>query len=191
MPIIPISGSAVARGSLIPLGSVRLANSSTSTVVFSNIPQGYQDLCIVANIRSDFEANFPAISVYYNIPASPNFFSQNLMGTDGSSSYAATLTTSTPTFGVWYTFGRGVAGAYTAPSTYATIKIDVLGYANTNTFKTSLGRLAGDVNLAGNTLLSTSRWASTTAINAVTVGAQGNYIAGSTFNLYGVRSVNQ
>jgi hypothetical protein len=61
----------------------------------------------------------------------------------------------------------------------------IMNYANTNMFKTVLGR-ANNAGTNG-TEMSTSLWRSTSAINRLDIGLTGStFVAGSTFALYGI-----
>jgi hypothetical protein len=70
----------------------------------------------------------------------------------------------------------------------------ILNYANTTTKKTVIAKSATDKNNWGTTLLVSALIQSTVAMQLVdfaTFSAASNFAAGSTFNLYGVRSIGQ
>jgi len=84
--------------------------------------------------------------------------------------------------------------SYSGPYIFGSITIDILNYANTSTYKTILLRSATDTNGAGQTELEVGLWRSTAAITEIdnNLGnGNGNWAAGSTITLYGVRTVGQ
>lgn len=86
-------------------------------------------------------------------------------------------------------------GAFPAASstsgTFGATTWDILNYSNTSAFKTYLNRNAYDLNGSGGTYLSVGLWRSTAAINSVLIVCAATFVAGSTFVLYGVRTVGQ
>jgi len=67
----------------------------------------------------------------------------------------------------------------------------LLNYASTTTNKSCLIQSAGNVNGSGVSALTIGLWAQTSAITTLQVATYGNFVAGSSAALYGVRSVGQ
>lgn len=175
--------------SLVPIQTVRAA-STVVDLSFTSIPQGYQDLFLVMNVRSDNASSLPAFSVYVNSTGLANWSQTTLYG-NGSSAGSLRTTTSTPTYGLQWQPGYGIAGASATAGVYSSVVVHILNYANTSTYKTAIGRSASDLNGSGMTVLIAGNWANTSAITSIQTGTQGNFVAGSTATLYGVKAVGQ
>lgn len=150
-----------------PLANITLG-SSASSVTFSNIPNTYRDLIIVANgagatggschirVNSDTGANYPTVT---------------MRGTD-----VGTISSATYTTGYWFAGGL-------SNSRFDAI-IQIQDYPVTDKHKTMLARAGVG---ASQVQASAIRWSNTNAITSVTITIDsGNYASNSTFALYGV-----
>lgn len=181
MPVSLASAPATTHGAVVPIAYTVLG--SNGSISFSNIPQGYQDLFIVCNVRSTHTA---ADSLYISYPYNSNTFSSTSLTGDGSS------TSSTRTQN---NYGSRVGDIPISTSTsgvFSAVEIHILNYAQTSTYKTALSRVATDLNGSGTTWLSVGLNRATTAVTSVLL-ASGNaaLLSGSSAYLYGIRSVNQ
>ena len=159
------------------------ASGSVSDVEFTSIPSTYTDLVIVCQGRTANAVSEQAITVYLNNDFS-GIASFTEMRGDGSTATSSRLTAQSG-FRVGY-----FAGASAASGIVGQCIFSVIDYSNTNTFKTTIAR-GGTA--SSSTTASASLWRSTAAITRVgmaTFGA-GNYVAGSTFRLYGIEAGNQ
>jgi hypothetical protein len=72
----------------------------------------------------------------------------------------------------------------TISSGWEIMRINIMNYANTTTYKTAISRLDDAANYVGT---SVGLWRSTSAINSVTILAgTGNIPSGAMFTLYGI-----
>ena len=147
--------------------------SAASVVNFSTIPGTYTDLRLIAVYRG----TSTAINLYPNSDFSSNKSWTALRG-DGSSADSS-RNSSIAIQDYWSTV-TNASGEFTIS------KFDLMNYANTTTFKTVLVRR--DVSSAfAETLVNLYR--STSAITSLGVySASGNFDAGSTFTLYGIKA---
>jgi hypothetical protein len=183
MPIIPISGSAVSRGAMIPLGSYTFPNSTLTGMGFGNIPQGYQDLMIVANYG--FTAN---VAPAYIINAGGQTHSITSFSGDGVSVATQRLTN--------YPYGliSQQSVIQTTAQQMSQSIMHVMSYASTTTFKSilhtnSFGRVnSGTVDIAASLIQTLSP---ITSISLSTADGSKFFQASTTVTLYGVRSVGQ
>lgn len=160
----------------------QVLGSTTNNIIFSNIPQTFQDLRLVLSLRGNSAATTDNIW-FYASPYATDTSGTNLTG-NGSS---ATSTRET-------SVNQLVIG--TAPSANATsgifgsTTVDILNYANTSTFKTFIVRNACDLNGSGNTNLTVGLKRNTGAISTLVIFPQNStfWAAGSTAALYGVRA---
>jgi hypothetical protein len=75
---------------------------------------------------------------------------------------------------------------------YGGMTIHILNYASTTAFKPALAFTATEQGGPGTVQLSTGTWRSTAAINSILFGGTGSFPGvGTTFNVYGVRSIGQ
>jgi len=154
------------------------ASGSVSDYEFTSIPGTYTDLVIVCQGRTANSVSEQAISVYLNYDFTGLGSFTELRG-DGSS---ATSSRVTGTSGIRVGY---FAGASAASGVVGQCIFSVMNYANTTTYKTLIAR--GGV-ASSSTTAEVGLFRSTSAITRVgiaTFGA-GNYVAGSTFILYGI-----
>ena len=142
---------------------------SSGTINFTSIPSTYTDLILIWNYQNS--SNPYSIFLTFNNDTGTNY-SGTYVDTNGPRSYRATNQT-------------GIECGYSTSSGFVfwQEKIQIMNYSNTVTYKTALGT----EDQSGTTV---SRWASlwrsTAAINTVTITASTNFVAGSTFTLYGI-----
>jgi len=164
------------------LNTVTLA-SAASAATFTSIPQGYTDLILICNVGSQSTNAFPYLQ--FNGDTETNYSFSQLYGT-GSGAFNSRVANTNQLFNSDVSMKQDAVNA--------TNIYHIMNYSNTTTFKTSLSRQntlnAADYN---GTLAAVGIWRSTAAINRIDVkatrgGTAYNFIAGSTFTLYGVKA---
>jgi hypothetical protein len=148
--------------------------SSAASVTFSSINGTYRDLMLVVDgLAVTDTGNF---RMYVNSDTSSTYASLVAQG-NGSSTYTSA--------GSYVGFIEFFPNAL-AVNTRGLIKVDFLDYSATDKHKSILIR-AGQA--ASQTTMQTSRWPSTSAITSITIYSYspGQFGAGSTFALYGVK----
>jgi hypothetical protein len=188
MPISLASTSAGSmHGAMVPIATYT-ASGSSNYIALTNIPQVYQDLFLVINARSSNTGTTSAYSTWFNAqPSSSTNFSQTFLDGNGSAGTSGRNTTSTPTYGVAVNF----PGASSTSGIFGSAEIHILNYRNTSTYKTILQRSAADLNGSGITELAVNLWQNTSAITEIDFSGTGNFVSGTTLNLYGIRTVGQ
>ncbi len=166
--------------SYIPIASQTLTSAAAS-VTFSSIPQGFRDLVVIVNARSDRTAdNFEALLFRLNSDTGNNY-SQVGMSPD----------TSTGTSSAAATQNAGEGGRLTTSNSgrtaFSTNIVQFLDYAATDKHKPVLCRGSAPGENIG-VDAKTTRWANTNAITTILLFAaqSGNFVTGSTFSLYGI-----
>lgn len=156
-----------------PLANITLTSSQT-TVTFSSISTAYKDLRLVYYGNSDgYYGNAPGMR--FNGDSS-NAYPTVLMTGDGSSTYSSTSNFS------WVNINDA---SYISPTLKMLCTIDIFDYSATDKHKTVLSR----ANTTQGVNANAGRWPSTAAINSISLGigfSSTNFVAGSTFALYGV-----
>ena len=179
-------------GAMVPINSATLT-STQSTIFFSNIPQNYQDLICVASGRSDGAYTTGSITFYLNVDsgasATAGYSVTSLIG-DGANASSARGTTSSPVFGFSLADGRPVPAASSTSGVFASFQLNILNYANRSTFKTGLLRVSNDLNGSGISALGACLWQNTSAISSIMLATNADWVAGTTFTLYGIRAVS-
>ncbi len=166
-------------GAMVPIASA--ANGSAN---FGNIPQTYQDLYVVSQVRG---TNANTIEYFFSTlnASTSTIYSYTSIQGDGSSASSSRTNIGNTSFFL----GVGPGGNSTT-GIFGSLEIWILNYANTSTFKTILYRFAADQNGSGETRFGAGLFSSTSAISAVNVFGGNGTATGSTHNLYGIRAVS-
>lgn len=162
---------------LTPLATTTLASAS-ATVTFSSISGAYRDLRLVTTTRHASQGQpYNQLRFRFNGDSGANYNFVSMKGT-GSTTESSSATNQVE-----------LALFFDAPNTsssFSPIITDIMDYSATDKHKTSLIRL-NDAEVSVQAIA--GRWASTSAINSITVYAPtDNWVAGSTFSLYGIVS---
>jgi hypothetical protein len=171
--------------------------SSASSVTFASIPQGYTDLVMVINARTDRndQANRPTdlIKVIYN-GSSASYYSDTVIGSNESSSPYSYRETNQAFMAV-----GAVPGAQSNANEFGTNLFNFQSYSNTSTFKTMLARGGNATTVSPGYFQGAmvGLWRGSTgstfeAITSITLAPYvgPNFVSGSTFALYGIQEGN-
>jgi hypothetical protein len=147
--------------------------SSQASITFSSIPSTYTDLVIVTNVKSTTTGN---MIMRFNSDSSALYSLTRLTG-DNSSAQSSRLSG----YSEIYTDSNG----YFEGSNFNQAKIiNIMNYSNATTFKTSIIR-SNRAQQGTDAIF--GLWRSTSAITSILLSGNGNnFVAGSTFNLYGI-----
>ena len=163
-----------------PLQSIQLT-TDTTTVTFSGIPQDYTDLEIVISARCSHSSNS---NFYYRVNGDTSS-SYSVTRLQGNGSTAVSNRGSSNTVGyIGYT-----DAADSSSSIFGNTKIYVNNYSNSTNYKTliSKGATPGTSGYAA-AFVNLYR-GSTSPITSISFTPDaGNWVAGSTFDLYGIKS---
>jgi hypothetical protein len=167
-------------GNHVLLETIELTQSAAS-VTFDNIPQsGYTDLKVVASgrgTRSEVQSNW---LVSFN-GSTTNFTARFLEGTGSGASS-----------GSYARFIGAVPAANATASTFGNLELYIPNYLS-NVYKSySTDAVTENNATLAFTNLIAGLWSDTSAINSITIssGSSDNFVANSTFSLYGVADVN-
>jgi hypothetical protein len=162
-----------------------VAPSSSTTVTFSSIPSTYKLLQIRAiNKDSSNYIGASTLKLNFNGDTGANYADHYLQG-QGTSATAGNDTSST-----FMTLYTGTAGNNAAMSNiFAGLILDIVDYTSTSKYKTVKGFGGVSTNNAtpGTVGFDSGLWMNTAALTSMTfTSASGNFVAGTTFSLYGV-----
>jgi hypothetical protein len=162
--------------SYIPLATVTLGGSDAS-IVFSNIPAIFKDLVITLN-GTPADTAYPVHALRFNGDTANNYSYVGMTGNGSSGGSGNNSSLGYASLGQAYGIGPATS------SNFATIA-NIMDYAATDKHKTMLVRN----NVSGTGVEAQGvRWASTAAINSVTVitSSGAGFATGTVISLYGV-----
>lgn len=158
-----------------PIETKTLANDAAS-VTFSNIPQNFTDLILIASAQRAITGSGGAGTMRVNGDTGSNY-SSTLLYNDGNSAFSFRWSNQT-SFQAAFNSGDG---------SYAVNIIHIMDYSNTTTNKTVISRV-GFPGTNSRVQAGANLWRSTAAINEITLLATSDIESGSTFTLYGVKA---
>ena len=174
-----------------PIQSI-VAASSVASLTFSNIPQNYNDLVLVANAATTASTS-QDLKIQFNSDTGTNYSRTRLyVYAVGGSSWIGDLA------GLQiYIHGAWSPGTNMQGGLYSSTVANIVNYSNTSMYKNVnttmniMGPNFADNNIVGKCFGTWrgSTGSSTEAITSITVSmGSGNIVAGSTFDLYGIGS---
>lgn len=163
--------------------------ATTSTITFSNIPQGYTDLRVVIAGNQYTSASYGDHNMRYNSDSGSNYsnygmYSNTTQGTTPIANYSIANQTS---------IGLGAMVDFTAGSNtwVSHSKVDIMSYSNTTAYKSCLVAnsmiQSGDYSRLTETV---GTWRSTAAITSISFHAITDppFNVGVTVNIYGIKA---
>lgn len=173
-------------GAMESIATVTAGSSGSASILFDNIPSGFQHLQIRGVARSEFNSTgTDDISIRFNGDTGSNYATHGLYG-DGATAAATATTSGTYLRPVRTTLVRDGQTA----SAYTGFVIDILDAFSTTKNKTVRGFGGIDWNGGGYVAVGSGLWLSTSAITSITliVDQGSDYKQHSTFALYGLRA---
>jgi hypothetical protein len=168
---------------MFALATVSLTSTST-TVVFDNIPSNYTNLQIRALVRTNRVDVADGMTLRFNTDVGSNYAYYILRG-DGSG--GGTYTSGGLTTSILLTYDFASANA--TANVFGAGIIDIQDYSSTTKAKTVRSFTGRDNNGDGATALDSGLWQSTSAITKITLApnAGTSFVANSHFALYGIK----
>ena len=158
-------------------------SSNTADVTFSSIPGTYEHLQLRMFVRGNRSANWQWIYAQFNSDTGSNYAYSRLYGANSTASAdKATAQTFAP-------LGFSTSNNSTA-NCFGVSVVDILDYASTDKYTTIRSICGQDQNNTNGTVyLFSDLWLSTSAITSIRLyPVTDNWVAGSVFALYGLRS---
>lgn len=181
-----IASSGGVASSYESIATVTVGSGGASSVSFSSIPSTFTHLQIRILSRSPYSATveLDSLTMRVNGDTGSNYSYHGLRGNGSSANTDANNTVA------FAKLGEQVDDAY-GSNMFTGIIIDLLGYANTNKYKTFRSLCGADTNGAGSVALYSALWQSTSAITSLTfysgTGLARGFNQYSSFALYGVK----
>ena len=162
-----------------PIQSITTISTSTE-ITFSNIPQIYQDLVVVASMKGT-TGTVSGVGLQFNGDTSSLYSFTYVQGT-GSAAQSARTTNQAS-----INIGPGNAQIPTASNTFGPCVFNVQNYSNATTNKAVIQRGNNSSEMVG---LLSGVWRSTAAITSMRLFIYaGSFDSGCTFDLYGISPV--
>ncbi len=153
--------------------------ADVASVTFSSLGS-YEHLQLQMSVRTD-DTNHDMVRINFNSDTGANYTRHFMRGdSSGSSGYSFT--------GVAYLYGGWIPGADMDSADYGTTTVDILDYRNTSK-NTTVNWLVGAA-IDANVYFASGMWDSTAAVTSIAMTPhQGtNFVRGSSFTLYGIKS---
>lgn len=153
---------------------------SSTTVSFTSIPSTYTDLVLVASARASYADTIGIMRIRFNSDSGSNYSMTQIYG-NGSTVSSARVSNQT-SFGLEYISANTAASGVFSP-----VILQIQNYSNTTTNKTMLSRTN---DAAVRSVAQIGLYRSTSAITRIDLDEVlgTNYLAGSTFTLYGIKA---
>ena len=161
------------------IASTTLAAASPS-VTFSSIPATYRDLVLVYSGRTSGTADGDALNARFNGDTGSNYSGVRMGGLVGFGPFSNTFTET-------FTYIGRIDTSISSNIDPTPGVVSIMDYSATDKHKTTLSRSGYQRGLVDATA---TRWANTAAITTIelTAATGTNFVAGFTFNLYGIAS---
>jgi hypothetical protein len=180
----------MATNTYVALRTTNVTSATSSVTLDVSGITGYTDLVIVGSVRATTAGfnnmNFPAVT--FNGDSSSGLYSNvNGYERNGSALSVASGAQNGMNYG-------GIVSDASTSGIFSPYILQLLSYSNTSVFKTSLAKIGGVSNLTSRDALNwtVGCWKNTNAITTITFTPQssGNFVAGSTFTVYGIANSN-
>ena len=169
-------------GAMVPIATTVVGAGGVSSVVFSSIPQSYQDLQIRFIFRGTIADVNCDLYCWLNGDTTQANYGRSYLRSNGTAASAGIVAPSTTALA-----GTATGSTATASMFGAGI-IDILDYTNANKNKTTRALSGEERNGAGNIWLFANYYTVNSAITSLTLVPQSNAFAEySHFALYGIK----
>jgi len=161
-----------------PIATTTLG-SAASNITFSSISGSYTDIVAVFNGGASAGSNALALQLGNGSVDTSSNYSITFLSGNGSNAVSGRVSNNAYLY---------IDARATLPTTLtANAIISIQNYSNTNTYKTTISRYN---DAAGEADATVGLWRSTSAINIIKLypDSGANFLAGSTFTLYGVKA---
>ena len=153
--------------------------TASPAFTFSSISQNYTDLVLIMSVRANSTPTSYGTNIRFNSDTGSNYSRTIMYGYGGG--YAAQRATNQTRF--------DISSGTTTANQFNIIRLNVMNYSNSTTYKTLIGHNDDRADVASVTC---GLWRNTNAITSITItpydsNATG-FATGCTFTLYGIKS---
>ena len=164
-----------------PIATTTIA-SAVSSYTFSSISGSYTDLILVGSFYST--VNDVGVYARFNSDTGTNY-SNTVLVSNGTTAQSQRNSSNTFMNVTAWNVGLGSTNGIYSPAIF-----NVMNYANTTTYKTTITRGSSRSNDgSGETMALAGLWRSTSAINSIQIYySSGNLAVGTSMTLYGIKA---
>lgn len=162
------------------IASTSVGAGGTSTITFSDIPQGYLHLQIRSIGRST--TTVETTSLRFNSDTSASYSRHYMYGSHSTGPFAGSSTSSTS---IIDPFAQPSSGFIA--NTFGVTILDILDYSNSNKNKTTRSFAGNEHNTVGYMFINSGLWMNTSPITSITITAGASFAQYSRFSLYGIK----
>jgi hypothetical protein len=161
--------------------SSNVLTTATASVTFSAIPATFTDLVVRFSVRGDQATNISDFTLRFNSDSASNYSETRLLGYNGTNVLSDRLSSQTNIQNIT------VNGASSTASTFSNGEIYLPNYTSTANKPISVFDVVENNSATSNQLLADAvLYRNSTAISSATFTANGNFVSGSSFYLYGI-----
>lgn len=165
------------------IASSTVTAATSSSVVFSNIPQTYQEIKLVGSVRSNV-VNQGDFIYFYIGNAGTGSYDQVLLRADGTGMYSSTSSVS------YYPL-QNINGGGTTSNVFGNFEVTLPNYTDTSYKQTFLVDIVSEGAASGNTTyidIQGGMWSVATSVVSLTMNSgSGHFVQYSSFDLYGLK----
>jgi hypothetical protein len=155
-------------------------NAATSSISFSNIPQGYTDLKIVLSLRASTTSGNSNCFIYLNGVTGTSYSQRRLSG-DGTN-----VTFDSQTSYPWVDMTNAIPNATYTANTFANAEIYIPDYTSSNHKSLRVDFVGENNATTAYAYLTAGLFTSTSAITSLVIDGTDNFVQYSTATLYGI-----
>ena len=155
-------------------------DTATSSITFSNIPQGYTDLKIVLSVRASTTSGNSNCFIYLNGVTGTSYSQRRLSGngasavSDSNSSYP------------WVDMINAIPNATYTANTFASAEIYIPNYTSSNYKSLSVDFVGENNATTSYQYFTAGLFSNTSAITSLVIDGTDNFVQYSTATLYGI-----
>ena len=158
-------------------------SSSAASVTFSAIPNTYTDLVLRFSARTNQASNVSDFTLRFNSDSGTNYSETRLLGYNNSLTLSDRLSNQTSIQN--YT----VNGDTSTASTFSNGEIYIPSYTSSaNKPMSGFDVVENNSTTSWQVLALATLWRNSAAVSSVTFTANGNFVSGSSFFLYGIKN---
>jgi hypothetical protein len=163
--------------------SSNVLSSSAASVTFSAIPSTYTDLVVRLSVRGDQSSAISDFTLRFNSDSGSNYSETRLLGFNGTNVLSDRLSSQTNIQNIT------VNGSTSTASTFSNGEIYLPNYTSTTSKPISVFDVVENNSATSNQVLADAAlYRNSTAISSMTFTANGNFVSGSSFYLYGIKN---
>ncbi len=164
----------------VPIQTITVGSGGSSTIQFTNIPQNYNDLKIVASVRNTGTESSGYSDAILQFNGTTTNYSEKMLYGIGSSPASASQSST----GIKWFFGNS---SITTASTFSNSEAYISNYTSSNTKSISIDTVVENSTTVKILAINSGLWANSSAITSIAiVPSSGNWVQHSTVTLYGI-----